>query len=106
LRQFIALIFREADGSFVMKFPDLLGCVAWAETYSACPKVAARALTVHLEEMEQDGYAIPRPSSLERVTTDPRNLGGVPIFVWAAIPAPQAKAAATPFRTATREARC
>ena len=88
-----------------MEFPDLLGCVAWAGTYSACPKIAARALTIHLEELEQDGYAIPRPSSLESVTTDPRNLDGVPILVWAAIQAPKAKVAAAAFGTATGQAR-
>jgi len=46
--------------------------------------VAARALAAHLAEIEGEGYAVPKPSSLESAMTNPRN-PEVPIAVLAAV---------------------
>jgi predicted RNase H-like HicB family nuclease len=78
-REFIAVVFRTSGGAFAIEFPDLIGCVASAATYSSCPDEAARALTAHLAAIEVEGYAVPKPSSLGSVMANPRNLEGVPI---------------------------
>jgi predicted RNase H-like HicB family nuclease len=83
-REFIAVVFRTSEGAFAIEFPDLIGCVASAAMYSSCPDVAARALTAHLAEIEGEGYAVPKPSSLESAMTNPRN-PEVPIAVLAAV---------------------
>ena len=43
--------------------------------------MAEQALAFHLDGLEQDGEALPEPSSLETVMGDPENRDGVAILV-------------------------
>jgi len=81
MRQFIALIHKDAQSEFGVSFPDLPGCVTAGATLDEARDMAAEALALHLEGMTEDGEAIPEPSSLEAVMADQANRGGVAILV-------------------------
>lgn len=81
MRQYIALIHKDADSDFGVSFPDLPGCVTAGTTLDEARDMAAEALALHLEGLEQDGEAIPEPSSLEAVMTKAENRDGVAILV-------------------------
>ncbi len=88
MRQYIALIHKDGDSDFGVSFPDLPGCVTAGATLDEARDLAAEALAFHLEGLEQDGEAIPEPSSLESVMADPENRDGVAILVAVAPNAP------------------
>jgi predicted RNase H-like HicB family nuclease len=90
VRQYIALIHKEADSDFGVSFPDLPGCVTAGSTLDEARDMAVEALALHLEGFEEDGEAIPEPSSLEAIMSDAENRNGVAILV--AAPALAAKA--------------
>ena len=81
MRQYIALIHKEANSDFGVSFPDLPGCVTAGVTLDEARDMAAEALALHLEGMAQDNEAIPEPSSLEAVMADAVNREGVAILV-------------------------
>ena len=81
MRQYIALIHKEADSDFGVSFPDFPGCVTAGTTLDEAREMAAEALGLHLEGMLQDGEPVPEPSSLEAVMADATNRDGVAILV-------------------------
>jgi predicted RNase H-like HicB family nuclease len=91
MRQYIALIHKEADSDHGVSFPDFLGCIAAGATLDEAREMAEQALAFHLDGLEQDGEALPEPSSLETVMGDPENRDGVAILV----PAPNRPAIRT-----------
>jgi predicted RNase H-like HicB family nuclease len=80
MREYIALIHKDRDSDFGVSFPDLPGCVTAGATLDDARDMAAEALSFHLEGLEQDGEAIPEPSSLEDVMADNINRDGVAIL--------------------------
>jgi predicted RNase H-like HicB family nuclease len=81
MRQYIALIHKDADSDFGVSFPDLPGCVTAGATLDEARDMAAEALALHLEGLAEDGIAIPEPSSLEVIMTEAQNRDGVAILV-------------------------
>jgi predicted RNase H-like HicB family nuclease len=81
MRQYIAVIHREAESDFGVSFPDLPGCVTAGRTLDEARDMAAEALALHLEGLAADGEALPEPSSLEAAMADPENRAGVAILV-------------------------
>ena len=81
MRQYIALIHKEADSDFGVSFPDLPGCVTAGRTLDEARDMAAEALALHLEGLAEDGGSVPEPSSLESVMSEPENRSGVAILV-------------------------
>jgi len=81
MRQFIALIHKDAQSEFGVSFPDLPGCVTAGATLDEARDMAAEALALHLEGLTEDGEGIPEPSSLEAIMADPVNRDGVAILV-------------------------
>ena len=81
MRQYIALIHKDADSDFGVSFPDLPGCVTAGATLDEARDMAAEALALHLEGLAEDGTAIPEPSSLETIMTEAQNRDGVAILV-------------------------
>lgn len=65
MRQYIALIHKDADSDYGVSFPDLPGVITAASTLDEARDMAAEALAFHLEGMAADGEAVPEPSSLE-----------------------------------------
>ena len=81
MRSYIALIHKESDSDFGVSFPDLPGCISAGETLDEAYRMAAEALTLHLQGMAEDGEAIPEPSRLEDIMADPDNRDGVAVLV-------------------------
>jgi len=90
MRQYIALIHKDAESEFGVSFPDLPGCVTAGATLDEARDMAAEALAFHLQGLAEDGEAIPESSTLEAVMSDPDNKDGVAILV--AAPAQVVKA--------------
>jgi predicted RNase H-like HicB family nuclease len=86
MRQYIGLIHKDAGSDCGVSFPDLPGCVTAGSTLDEARDMAAEALALHLEEMVGDGEAIPEPSTLEEVMSDPVNRDGIAILVSAPSP--------------------
>lgn len=48
-------------------FPDLPGCVSNADNLEEAAKCAKEVLALHLFGMEEDGYEIPAPSTIDKI---------------------------------------
>jgi predicted RNase H-like HicB family nuclease len=73
MSEFPAIVFPDPEGRFVVTFPDLFDCVAFANSLEDAPKAAATVLGALLAEIASAGEAAPLPSSLEAVRNDPQN---------------------------------
>src|SRR3954452_10996429 len=81
MRHYIGLIHKDADSDFGVSFPDLPGLVTSGTTLDEARDMAEEALALHLQGMVEDREAIPEPSSLEEIMSDPENRSGVAILV-------------------------
>ncbi|WP_298886432.1 type II toxin-antitoxin system HicB family antitoxin [uncultured Bradyrhizobium sp.] len=81
MRHYIGLIHKDVDSDFGVSFPDLPGVVTAGATLDEARDMAEEALALHLEGMSEDGEAIPEPSSLEDIMSNPENRSGVAILV-------------------------
>lgn len=81
MRQYIALIHKDADSDYGVSFPDLPGCVTAGRTLDEARAMAQEALALHLEGLAEDGEALPEPSSLEAVMSDRANRDAVAFLV-------------------------
>lgn len=61
---YTAIFSYEQDGIHVV-FPDLPGCITFGQDEEEAVRMAREVLTLHLYGMEQDGDAIPSPSSVQ-----------------------------------------
>ena len=84
MKQYIALIHKEADSDYGVSFPDLPGVISAGSTLDEARDMAAEALALHIEGLVEDGEAVPEPSSLEEVMSSKENQDGVAVL----IPAP------------------
>jgi predicted RNase H-like HicB family nuclease len=84
MRQYIALIHKEADSDYGVSFPDLPGAISAGRTLDEAREMAAEALALHLKGLAADGGAAPEPSSLEEIMSDAQNKEAVAVL----IPAP------------------
>lgn len=87
MKQFIALIHKEADTEYGVSFPDLPGVISAGADLDEARANAAEALALHLEGMAEDGEAPPEPSSLTAIMADRENKDAVAVL----IPAPNNK---------------
>ena len=90
MRQYIALIHKDADSDYGVSFPDLPGLATAGTDLDDARRMAEEALALHIEGMQEDGEAIPEPSSLETIMSDRDNRDGVAILV--PVPAKAVKA--------------
>jgi predicted RNase H-like HicB family nuclease len=89
MRQYIALIHKDADSDYGVSFPDLPGVISAGSTLDEARDMATEALALHIEGLIEDGEAIPEPSSLEDVMANAENKDGVAVLI--AAPATTAK---------------
>jgi predicted RNase H-like HicB family nuclease len=89
MRQYIALIHKDADSDYGVSFPDLPGVISAGSTLDEARDMAAEALALHLEGLAEDGQAAPEPSSLEEIMTFAENKDGVAVLI--AAPAVEVK---------------
>jgi predicted RNase H-like HicB family nuclease len=88
MRQYIALIHKDADSDYGVSFPDLPGVITAGSTLDEARELAAEALALHLEGMAEDGETVPEPSSLEEIMAIRENKDGVAVLIAApAMPA-------------------
>jgi predicted RNase H-like HicB family nuclease len=81
MRQYIALIHKDAGSDYGVLFPDLPGCVTAGVDLDDARAMAEEALALHLAGMAADEEPIPKPSSLEAVMADRENRDAVAILV-------------------------
>lgn len=91
-QHYVGLIHKDPDSDFGVSFPDFPGCVSAGASLDETLAMGREALQAHVELMVEVGEAIPEPTSLEAVVSDPANAGGVPVLI------PVAPAAARTMR--------
>ena len=89
MRQYIALIHKDADSDYGVSFPDLPGVISAGSTLDEARDMATEALALHIEGLVEDGEAIPEPTSLEDIMSNKENTDGVAVLI--AAPASGAK---------------
>jgi predicted RNase H-like HicB family nuclease len=82
MRNYIALIHKDADSDYGVSFPDFPGVVTAGKTLDEARAMAEEALALHIEGLV--GEAIPEPSSLETVMADRKAHDASAILVVAA----------------------
>jgi predicted RNase H-like HicB family nuclease len=78
---YIGLIHKDADSDFGVPFPDFPGVVTAGATLDDARAMAEEALALHIEGLVEDGEAIPEPSALEEIMSDPDSRSCVAILI-------------------------
>lgn len=65
---YVVVIEQADDGTFGAWSPDLLGCIATAQSYDACVDLMREAIAGHLDVMREHGEAIPEPRAIGALT--------------------------------------
>ena len=81
MRQYIALIHKEADSDYGVSFPDLPGVITAGSNLDDARKMANEALAFHLQGLAEDGEPAPEPSSLEEIMSVRENKDGVAVLI-------------------------
>lgn len=81
MRQYIALIHKDADSDYGVSFPDLPGVISAGGTLDEARAMATEALAFHVEGLTEDGEAVPEPSSLEAIMSAKENRDGVAVLI-------------------------
>jgi predicted RNase H-like HicB family nuclease len=81
MAQFIGLIRKELSSDYGVSFPDFPGIATAGTSLDDARAMAEEALVFHIEGLMADGEAIPSPSSLEEIMSDPDNRDAVAILV-------------------------
>ena len=68
---YIALMRKETDSDYGVDFPDFPGCVTAGRTLDEARRMAAEALSLHLEGLVADREILPQPSSLDSIMANP-----------------------------------
>ena len=79
--EYIAYLHKDAKSDYGVSFPDFPGCVTAGGTLEEARRMAAEALTFHVAGMQEDGEAIPEPSTLDELRNDPAMKGAVAFLV-------------------------
>jgi predicted RNase H-like HicB family nuclease len=78
---YVAIIHKDHDSDFGVGFPDFPGCITAGRTLNEAKDMALEALTGHIEVMRETGEAVPDPSSLDEVMSDPQVRDGVAFLI-------------------------
>jgi predicted RNase H-like HicB family nuclease len=87
MKNYIGVIHKDADSNYGVSFPDLPGCISAGATLDEARAMATEALALHLKGLADDGEAVPDPTSLEVIMSDPDNRDGVAVLIAAPLPA-------------------
>ena len=86
-RKYIDLVHKDADSDYGVSFPDFPGCISAGNTIEEARAMAAEALTLHLDGLEEDGAGVPPPSSADAVLGHPDAADALAVIIVAALPA-------------------
>jgi len=75
--QYIAIIDKDVDSDYGVRFPDFPGCVTAGVDFDDARRMAREALALHIAGMLEDHQPIPAPSSLESVMEWKENFNAV-----------------------------
>ena len=78
---YIGLIRKDSQSDYGVSFPDFPGLVTAGIDLDDARRMAEEALALHVDGMLEDGEALPKPSTLEEMMTDPENRDGVAVLV-------------------------
>lgn len=81
MRNYIALIHKDANSDYGISFPDFPGVVTAGTDLDDARRMAEEALSFHVDGLAEDGEAIPEPSTLESVMNMPENRDAVAVLV-------------------------
>jgi predicted RNase H-like HicB family nuclease len=81
MASYIALLRKDSDSDYSVDFPDFPGCVTAGTTLDEARRMAAEALSFHVEGMLADGEVLPEASTLDRIVSDRFNRDAVPFLV-------------------------
>jgi len=70
MKNYIAILHKEANTDFGVSFPDFPGCVTAGQTVDEAKDFAQEALALHINGMAEDGDQLPAPSKLEDIMAD------------------------------------
>lgn len=90
MREYIALVHKDAGSDYGISFPDFPGAVTAAPTLEEARAAAEEALALHVQGMIEDGEALPERSSLDAIMADAVNRDGLGILVPLKIEPPKA----------------
>jgi predicted RNase H-like HicB family nuclease len=75
--EFIAYLHKDKNSDYGVSFPDFPGCITAGSTLEEARRMAAEALSLHIEGLREDGEEIPDPSTLDDLRGDPAMKGAV-----------------------------
>ena len=78
---YIAYLHKDKKSDYGVSFPDFPGCITAGTTLEEARRMAAEALSFHIAGMQEDGEAIPDPSTLDELQNDPAMKGAI-AFLW------------------------
>lgn len=58
-----AIVIEQAEGNYSAYVPHLPGCIATGATVTEAESEIREAIAFHIEDMREEGIAIPQPSS-------------------------------------------
>jgi predicted RNase H-like HicB family nuclease len=58
------IVIERGDGNFGAWAPDLLGCVAVADTIEDCEREMRDAIAFHIEGLRLEGEPVPQPAAV------------------------------------------
>jgi predicted RNase H-like HicB family nuclease len=61
---------KETNGTYTVYFPDLDGCQTYDDTLEGAAIMAKEALEAFIEDLLEDGEALPSPSKFSEVPLD------------------------------------
>ena len=75
--EYIAYLHKDKKSDFGVSFPDFPGCVTAGSTLEEARRLAGEALAMHVAGMREDEEAVPKPSTLDDLRSDPAMKGAV-----------------------------
>ena len=78
--EYIAYLHKDKGSDFGVSFPDFPGCITAGSTLEEARRMAAEALTFHIQGLREDGEEIPEPSTLDDLRGDPAMKNAVAIL--------------------------
>ena len=80
---FIAILHQDPGTDYGLCFPDFPGCVAAENNLEGLKAAAEEALAGHLQLLAGTGAAVPPPTPIEAIMTDPDFADGLPALIHA-----------------------
>ena len=78
---YFAIIHKDPNSDFGVSFPDFPGCITAGRTVEEAKEMALELLIGHIQLVRETEGAVPDPSSLDQVISDPKFNDGTPFVV-------------------------